>query len=96
MVLQTVSVFSERYMGLPFPHDNYLNYEKTDLTREEVVKGLKSKTFLIVHGTADKRVNIHHSMLLMKKLTEHSVQFKVQVITINTLFYWILQLDIQM
>lgn len=68
-------------MGLPFPHDNYINYEKTDLTREELIKKLQYKTFLIVHGTADKRVNIHHSMILMKKLTEHSVPFKVQVIS---------------
>ena len=68
-------------MGRPSPQDNYLNYEKTDLTRGELIKKLvKGKTFLLVHGTGDKRVNIHHSMLLMKKLTEESVQFKVQVI----------------
>jgi dipeptidyl aminopeptidase/acylaminoacyl peptidase len=70
-------VFSERYMGMPWPQDNFINYEKTDLTRK--LSSLKGKTFLLVHGTIDKRVNIQHSMLLIKSLTEQGVQFKIQV-----------------
>ena len=68
-------------MGMPWPHNNYVDYETTDLvTDEALLNKLKGKTFLLVHGTSDKRVNIHHSMLLMKKLTELAVQFKVQVL----------------
>ena len=64
-------------MGMPWPQDNFINYEKTDLTRKS--DSLKGKTFLLVHGTIDKRVNIQHSMLLIKSLTVHGVQFKIQV-----------------
>ncbi|XP_054168267.1 dipeptidyl aminopeptidase-like protein 6 [Oppia nitens] len=74
------SVFSERYIGFPYANGIDTIYQKTDLTRmSDMSTKFKGKTFLLVHGTADKRVNIHHSMLLMKSLTENSVQFKVQL-----------------
>nr|XP_042904478.1 inactive dipeptidyl peptidase 10-like [Parasteatoda tepidariorum] len=45
------SVYSERYMQSPKPEDNYIGYEKSDVSiRAENVKG---KKFLLIHGTAD-------------------------------------------
>lgn len=64
-------------MGMPFPQDNYINYDKTDLVRN--LETIKDKQFLLVHGTADRKVNIQHSMLLMKALTEKGAPFKIQV-----------------
>ncbi|CAG2102575.1 unnamed protein product, partial [Medioppia subpectinata] len=75
-----MSVFSERYIGQPYSNFD-INYQNSRLTQiiEQHFKNLKAKTFLLVHGTSDKRVNIDHSMNLMKTLTDKSVQFKVQL-----------------
>ena len=64
-------------MGTPMPQDNYINYDKTDLVRN--LETIKDKQFMIIHGTADRKVNIQHSMLLMKALTDKGVPFKIQV-----------------
>lgn len=72
-----LSVFIERYMGLPWSKDNYINYDKTDLMQN--IFNIRDKEFLIVHGTADRKVNIQHSMLLMKALTENNIPFRLQV-----------------
>ena len=72
-----LSAFIERYMGLPWSKDNYLNYDKTDLMQN--IFKMKDKEFLLAHGTADRKVNIQHSMLLMKALTENNIPFRLQV-----------------
>lgn len=64
-------------MGTPMPHDNYINYDKTDLVRN--LESIKDKQFMIMHGTSDRQVNIQHSMLLMKALTDKGAPFKIQV-----------------
>ncbi|XP_015786539.1 inactive dipeptidyl peptidase 10 [Tetranychus urticae] len=71
------SFFMEKTMGLPWPQDNYINYDKSDLFRS--VSGLKDKAFMIIHGTADTKVNIQHSMLLIKALTDRGIPFRVQL-----------------
>jgi dipeptidyl aminopeptidase/acylaminoacyl peptidase len=73
----TAAAFVERYMGLPLPADNYVNYDKTDLVRN--LETIKDKQLLLVHGTADRLVNLQHTMLLMKALAERSIPFRLQV-----------------
>lgn len=64
-------------MATPLPFDNYINYDKTDLVRN--LESMKDKQFMIMHGTADRQVNVQHSMLLMKALTDKGAPFKIQV-----------------
>lgn len=59
------------------PEENYLGYEKTELM--QLSRMLKGKTLNIIHGTMDRRVNIQHSMQLIKSLTTNAVQFRTQV-----------------
>lgn len=72
-----LSFFIERYMGLPWSKDSYMSYDKTDLMQN--IFKIKDKEFLLVHGTADRKVNIQHTMLLMKALTENNIPFRLQV-----------------
>jgi len=65
-------------MGLPSSHLTSLSYDKTDLFQE--LGPLREKALMIIHGTADTKVNIQHSMLLMKQLTMRGIPFRVQVI----------------
>lgn len=67
----------EKTMGLPWPQDNFMNYDRSDLFRR--VSGLKDKALMVIHGTADSKVNIQHSMLLIKALTDSDVPVRVQV-----------------
>lgn len=64
-------------MGSPWPKENFIYYDKSDLFRN--LELIKDKEFMIIHGTADYKVNIQHSMLLMKALTDLAVPFRVQV-----------------
>ncbi|KAG8180229.1 hypothetical protein JTE90_016217 [Oedothorax gibbosus] len=71
------SVYSERYMQSPRPEDNYIGYEKSDVSiRAEHVRG---KKFLLIHGTADDDVHLQHSMMLIKALTNAGVLFRTQI-----------------
>lgn len=69
--------FVEKFMGLPHPSDNYINYDKTDLPRN--LETLKDKQVLLIHGTADRLASIQHSMMLIKCLTDKAVPFRLQV-----------------
>ncbi|XP_074599103.1 inactive dipeptidyl peptidase 10-like [Brevipalpus obovatus] len=71
------SYFMEQTMGLPSSHLNSFSYDKTDLFRE--LGPLREKAMMIIHGTADTKVNIQHSMLLMKQLTMRGIPFRVQL-----------------
>lgn len=74
-------------MGIPWSsRDNYLGYDKTDLMQN--IYKIKDKEFLLVHGTADMKVNIQHSMLLMKALTEHNIPFRLQVIKFKKILFF--------
>lgn len=59
------------------PEENFLSYEQTELMRHSAL--LKGRTLLVVHGTIDRRVNIQHTMQLMKSLTSNAVQYRTQV-----------------
>ncbi|XP_071039805.1 inactive dipeptidyl peptidase 10-like [Parasteatoda tepidariorum] len=71
------SAFSERYMGTPAPQDNYMNYEKASLVKN--AEKLKGKKLLLVHGTADEKVHIHQTLMLMKALVQEGVLFQSQL-----------------
>jgi acetyl esterase/lipase len=73
----SVSAFVERYMSSGWPRDSFANYDKADLLAN--VHRLKDKEFLLVHGTADQKVNVQHSMLLMKAMTEANIPFRLQL-----------------
>lgn len=68
----------EQTMGLPSSHESIISYDKTDIFRS--LAPLREKALMIIHGTGDTKVNILHSMLLMKALTERAIAFRVQVI----------------
>ena len=63
-------------MGKPI-EENFLNYERSELMKMSPL--LRGKNLLIVHGTVDRRVNIQHTMQLMKSLTKYGVQYRTQV-----------------
>ena len=70
-----MAIQAERFMGKP--EENLMDYERTELMKSAHL--LKGRTFMIVHGTSDRRVNIQHSMQLIKSLTNNAVQFQTQV-----------------
>lgn len=45
------SVFSERYMQMPWPEDNYAGYQEADVNKKAAQ--IKDKKLLLIHGTAD-------------------------------------------
>ena len=77
------SVFTERYMGSPHVHpgSNYKGYEAADVTK--VAGNLRNSKFLLIHGTADRDVHFHHSMMLAKALTHKGVIFRQIVSILN-------------
>lgn len=81
-ICNLASYFMEQTMGLPSSHESIISYDKSDIFPS--LGPLREKALMIIHGTADTKVNILHSMLLMKALTERSIPFRVQVINFIT------------
>ncbi|XP_067137376.1 inactive dipeptidyl peptidase 10-like isoform X2 [Centruroides vittatus] len=71
------SFYTERYMQSPKPEDNYLGYEKGDLIRKAA--DFRKKKYLIIHGTADDKIHLQHSMMMIKSLIESNVLFRTQM-----------------
>ncbi|XP_035208378.1 inactive dipeptidyl peptidase 10-like [Stegodyphus dumicola] len=71
------STYSERYMGTPHPGINYIGYEKASLLKK--ASQFKGKKLLLVHGTADDKVHLQHSIMFMKALIEEGVLFQSQL-----------------
>ena len=46
------SIYTERYLGLPHPHDNLRGYQNSDIISK--AEKLRGKKLLLVHGTAGK------------------------------------------
>lgn len=70
------SFFTERYLG--FPSQQFLEYEKADLTKR--AGNMKGKHYLLVHGTSDTTVKPQHSMKFARALIEQEVMFQQLVI----------------
>ena len=78
----SASAYSERYLGLPTPEDNFAGYEASSLIGG--YGGERAKyigRIFLAHGMADRNVHVQHSMLLAKELIRHGVPFQQQVFT---------------
>ncbi|CAG7816853.1 unnamed protein product [Allacma fusca] len=73
------SAYAERYMGTPKVTDNYKGYAESDVTLH--VDNFYNKTFYLIHGTADERVHVQHSLLLAKALVGKKIPFRQQIYT---------------
>ena len=73
------TVYTERYMGMPNFSDNYRGYEQADVTRRETIEKFHNKKFLIIHGTADQKVHLQHTLHFTKELVKNGITFKEQV-----------------
>ena len=80
-ILLSESSYSERYLGLPTPSDNFKGYESSSLVSGDRARfiGSAEKGLLLVHGMADRNVHVQHSMILAKELIRHGVPFRQQV-----------------
>nr|XP_022912689.1 inactive dipeptidyl peptidase 10-like [Onthophagus taurus] len=66
------SYFTERYLGIP--SQQFLEYEKADLTKR--ASNMRGKHFLLIHGTADTTVKPQHSMRLARSLIDYDILFR--------------------
>ena len=71
------SAYTERYMGLPLPTENFRGYQKSSLLEQS--KWINGKDFFLAHGMADRNVHFQNSMILAKTLVSHNVPFEQHV-----------------
>lgn len=71
------SYYTERYMGTPTLAEDYVTYNRADVSRRAA--NFKGKRLLIIHGTADQNVHSQHSMLLMRALAKNNITYRSQV-----------------
>lgn len=60
--------------------DNYRFYDAADLTKQP--RKFRNKKLFIIHGTADKKVHIRHSMAFARALQKENVLFR-QLVSIS-------------
>ena len=77
MFLFSESAYTERYMGLPLPTENFRGYQKSSLLEQS--KWINGKDFFLAHGMADRNVHFQNSMILAKTLVSHNVPFEQHV-----------------
>jgi len=70
------TVYTERYMGLPTPTDNFVAYNASDVTQN--VENFRNKDFFLIHGTADDNVHYQQSMMLSRALEVNDILFRSQ------------------
>ncbi|KFB44705.1 AGAP008176-PA-like protein [Anopheles sinensis] len=66
------SIYTERYMGRPT--DNAIGYNQSDIS--SFTEELKNHLFLLIHGTADDNVHYQQSMVFVRALLDHDVDFE--------------------
>lgn len=71
------SAYTERYMGMPYPDDNWEGYELADLTKS--LENLADNRLLLVHGSADDNVHLTHSMCISRALIDYGILFKQMI-----------------
>ena len=79
-VLYTIfseSAYTERYMGLPLPSENFRGYQKTSLI--EQCQNIEGKDYFLAHGMADRNVHFQNSMIIAKLLVNHNIPFDQHV-----------------
>ncbi|XP_014213462.1 venom dipeptidyl peptidase 4-like [Copidosoma floridanum] len=67
------SICTERYMGLPTENGNVKKYQSSSVLAH--ASKLKTKKFMLVHGTGDDNVHFQQSMMLSKLLTAEDIIF---------------------
>ncbi|XP_028028564.1 venom dipeptidyl peptidase 4-like isoform X1 [Bombyx mandarina] len=67
------TIYTERYMDLP--QNNVEGYAVSSLLVNDVVDSYKSKSYFLVHGTADDNVHYQHAMLISRLLQRRDIYF---------------------
>ncbi|XP_066900745.1 venom dipeptidyl peptidase 4 isoform X2 [Halyomorpha halys] len=70
------TLYTERFMGLPTPEDNFVGYEQASLNSK--VDNLRNKKYFLIHGTLDDNVHYQQSMMLAKALEMKDILFEQQ------------------
>eukprot|EP00095_Tigriopus_kingsejongensis_P009977 maker-scaffold17_size721972-snap-gene-5.18 protein:Tk09977 transcript:maker-scaffold17_size721972-snap-gene-5.18-mRNA-1 annotation:"hypothetical protein DAPPUDRAFT_307138" len=73
------SIYTERYMGLPTPTDNWEGYNNADTTQD--VEKLRNKKLMIAHGTGDDNVHYQNSLMIIRALEEADILFQEHTYT---------------
>ena len=75
------SAYTERYMGLPLPTENFRGYQKSSVI--DRLQWIRGKEFFLAHGMADRNVHVQNSMILAKTLVSQNVPFEQHVRSLN-------------
>lgn len=68
------TIYTERYMGLPYKEDNHHGYENARLSTR--YNDFRNKTYLLVHGSLDDNVHYQQSMALARSLEVNDIPFE--------------------
>ncbi|XP_056391349.1 dipeptidyl peptidase 4-like isoform X2 [Hyla sarda] len=68
------SIYTERYMSLPTPEDNLVNYENSTVMHRAAK--FKDVGYLLIHGTADDNVHFQQAAQISKALVDAGVDFE--------------------
>ncbi|XP_031621025.1 venom dipeptidyl peptidase 4-like isoform X2 [Contarinia nasturtii] len=68
------TMYTERYMGLPFKEDNAQGYDRARLSTK--AEEFRNKTYLLVHGSLDDNVHYQQSMALARSLELNDIPFE--------------------
>ena len=71
------SAYTEKYMGLPLPSENFRGYQKSSLIDQ--IQYIEGKEYFLAHGMADRNVHIQNSMIIAKVLVNHNIPFEQHV-----------------
>ena len=62
LFLFSESAYTERYMGLPLPTENFRGYQKSSLLEQS--NWINGKAFFLAHGMANRNVHFQNRMIL--------------------------------
>ncbi|OXA53843.1 Venom dipeptidyl peptidase 4 [Folsomia candida] len=67
------TIYTEGYIGLPTPEDNWEGYNQSSVMPH--LEGIANKEFLLIHGNADDNVHYQNSMMLARALEQADILF---------------------